>query len=69
MIIEVVISMVYAIPCAEVFIWIMRSRRFPSGCWFEISAARISHEEPESVLFTLQSSIASLGESLVFKYL
>ncbi|XP_042457510.1 N-acetylglucosaminyl-phosphatidylinositol biosynthetic protein gpi1-like isoform X1 [Zingiber officinale] len=33
---EIIISMLHATPYAEVWIWIMSRRKFPSGIWFEV---------------------------------
>ncbi|XP_057982653.1 uncharacterized protein LOC131167786 [Malania oleifera] len=34
--IEVTISIIHATPYIEIFIWLVRPKRFPSGIWFEI---------------------------------
>lgn len=36
MLIEFAISVIHATPYAEIMIWLVRRKRFPSGVWFEI---------------------------------
>ncbi|CAA2969042.1 N-acetylglucosaminyl-phosphatidylinositol biosynthetic gpi1-like [Olea europaea subsp. europaea] len=36
MVVEVAISLIHATPYANVFLWSVRKKRFPSGIWFEI---------------------------------
>lgn len=36
MVIELAISVIHATPYAEIMIWLVRRKRFPSGVWFEI---------------------------------
>ncbi|MQL88150.1 hypothetical protein Taro_020701, partial [Colocasia esculenta] len=47
--IEVVISVHNATPYAEIFLWMVRKRRFPSGLWFKVSCFvnPRSGEDPE----------------------
>lgn len=34
--VEIAISLIHATPYAEIFLWILKRGRFPSGVWFEV---------------------------------
>ncbi|PIA40848.1 hypothetical protein AQUCO_02400120v1 [Aquilegia coerulea] len=41
--IEVTISLLHATPYHEIFLWVVRPGRFPSGIWFDISSSQSSN--------------------------
>ncbi|KAF3787347.1 Phosphatidylinositol N-acetylglucosaminyltransferase subunit q [Nymphaea thermarum] len=62
--IEVSISILHAIPCPEIFFWIIQPRRFPSGIWFEILSGFTNQQmqgRPERIVSVLNISSTSLG--------
>ncbi|XP_031494311.1 uncharacterized protein LOC116260261 [Nymphaea colorata] len=63
--IEVSISILHAIPCPEIFFWIIQPRRFPSGIWFEILPGFTNQQmqgRPERIVSVLNVSSTSLGQ-------
>uniref|UniRef100_A0A1D1Y9G5 N-acetylglucosaminyl-phosphatidylinositol biosynthetic protein gpi1 n=1 Tax=Anthurium amnicola TaxID=1678845 RepID=A0A1D1Y9G5_9ARAE len=46
-VIEVAISIHHATPYAEIFMWMVSKRRFPSGLWFKITRDHVSHRSGE----------------------
>ncbi|KAF6142326.1 hypothetical protein GIB67_023351 [Kingdonia uniflora] len=40
MVIEVSISILHATPYTEIFLWMVRPRRFPSGIWFDVTSGQ-----------------------------
>lgn len=41
--VEITISILHATPYAELFLWMVRPKRFPSGVWFDILSDRSSN--------------------------
>ncbi|KAG7962002.1 hypothetical protein I3843_09G043600 [Carya illinoinensis] len=80
--IEVIISVIYATPSIKIFLWLVRQRRFPSGIWFEIVSCqsnlidsssenlqRNQSGEKSSILVSLlHSNFLSVGELVLPHY-
>ncbi|XP_072972802.1 uncharacterized protein [Typha angustifolia] len=69
--IEIMISVLHAVPYAEILLWFTRRSRFPSGIWFEsISVPSMyshadygqSDEGSETLLSLLHSNYATIGQ-------
>ncbi|GMH08141.1 hypothetical protein Nepgr_009981 [Nepenthes gracilis] len=51
---EVIISVIHATPYNKIFLWLVRSRRFPSGIWFEIICCQNASVSSSTVGFISQ---------------
>ncbi|KAK1275440.1 hypothetical protein QJS04_geneDACA004020 [Acorus gramineus] len=73
--IELAISILHATPYAEIFLWMVRHRTFPSGIWFDIFAGQqckyevyktntnvLMNRGPEIMVSVLQSNFATIGQ-------
>lgn len=47
--IEVAISIIHATPYTKIFLWLVRSRRFPCGIWFEIICCRTDYTDSDKI--------------------
>ncbi|EOA23909.1 hypothetical protein CARUB_v10017123mg [Capsella rubella] len=83
MLIEFSISVIHATPYAEIMIWLVRRKRFPSGVWFEMehcgehileSSSNLMREHniplktPSLMVSNLRSNFLSLGQILLPHY-
>ncbi|CAH8384721.1 unnamed protein product [Eruca vesicaria subsp. sativa] len=71
MFIEFAISIIHATPYAEIMIWLVRRRRFPSGVWFEIENYRKNIHNSSSdplMVSNLRSNFLSIGQILLPHY-
>ncbi|KAM7478113.1 hypothetical protein LguiA_026326 [Lonicera macranthoides] len=53
--IEVTISIIHATPYTKIFLWLVRSRRFPCGVWFEIISCRTDYCDNDKIGSSLES--------------
>lgn len=47
--IEIIISIIHATPYNQIFIWLVRRQRFPSGIWFEILSCQNNEVKPSEI--------------------
>lgn len=75
--IEVTISILHATPCAEIFLWVVRRERFPSGIWLEIISGRHGLDQGEAsdtmsyrlpVVSRLHSNYATIAQIVAPSY-
>lgn len=58
--IEVTISVIHATPYNEIFLWLLKRKRFPSGVWFEMICCRNTSTDTSSI--SLFNEVDSAGE-------